>query len=300
MAKRKITRRKGNRFCTLEVELREDHLSRPVLSICGVEGEILKRNAAKKHSLSYWESYFEDQPGEIQSMNKRFNKRFTSARGAAKFVIATDGEFHGLDVVSEDDKEVMICNSCGQIRDSLADFFPEAIPFFQYHLNNCNAGCTHQKALGWGYKRDIALTAFDCTTVQLDILNADLAAKVAKKRAKWIDSKLASTPAVTLLKAAGIDPTNYAMEALASVGPLTSIFLENGSKFVDTFTRKLRKQVLATMQKMAQDVIPDETFKSWIFEDSLCAPCPECGYKYGTAWLYEPLPQNVIDWVNSL
>lgn len=32
----------------------------------------------------------------------------------------------------------------------------------------------------------------------------------------------------------------------------------------------------------------------------LAKPCPECGYKYGSAWLYEPLPQDVIDWVMEL
>jgi len=32
----------------------------------------------------------------------------------------------------------------------------------------------------------------------------------------------------------------------------------------------------------------------------LCAPCPTCGYKYGTAWLYEAVPQDVIDWLGAL
>lgn len=29
-------------------------------------------------------------------------------------------------------------------------------------------------------------------------------------------------------------------------------------------------------------------------------PCPICGYKYGSAWLYAPLPQDVIDFVQPL
>jgi hypothetical protein len=29
-------------------------------------------------------------------------------------------------------------------------------------------------------------------------------------------------------------------------------------------------------------------------------PCPECGYKYGSAWLKEELPQEVIDFLASL
>lgn len=296
---KKITRRKGNEFCTLEVELSE-HDGKTRLSICGVAGEILKRNEAKRQSLEYWESFFEDNPNELIAMNERCNKRFRSAKSAAKFVLATDGDFHGLDVTEETDNEVFTCHSCGQIREELGRFFPEAIPYFQYHLNDMNAGCTHQKALGWGHKRDIALTAFDCTTVQLDTLQAGLAAKVATKREKWINEKLAITSVCTLLKAAGLDTTIYNVEALGSIGPLTANFLEKGSAFTDLDTRKLRKQVLKAVQKMAEDIIPDETFRSEIFKDSINAPCPECGYRYGTQWLYEPLPQHVIDWVASL
>ncbi len=32
----------------------------------------------------------------------------------------------------------------------------------------------------------------------------------------------------------------------------------------------------------------------------LGAPCPVCGYKYGTKWLREEVPQDVIDWLFSL
>lgn len=32
----------------------------------------------------------------------------------------------------------------------------------------------------------------------------------------------------------------------------------------------------------------------------LCAPCPTCGYKYGSAWLHEDVPADVIAWLESL
>ncbi len=35
-------------------------------------------------------------------------------------------------------------------------------------------------------------------------------------------------------------------------------------------------------------------------EDKISQPCPECGYKYGTAWLRETLPDDVITFVKSL
>jgi len=43
--------------------------------------------------------------------------------------------------------------------------------------------------------------------------------------------------------------------------------------------------------------------KRWLPETEggyLSKPCPECGYKYGTAWLKEELPQEVIDFLASL
>ena len=32
----------------------------------------------------------------------------------------------------------------------------------------------------------------------------------------------------------------------------------------------------------------------------LCTPCPVCGYKYGSAWLHESVPQDVIDFLFGL
>jgi hypothetical protein len=29
-------------------------------------------------------------------------------------------------------------------------------------------------------------------------------------------------------------------------------------------------------------------------------PCPICGYKYGSAWLKEEVPAEVIDWLFAL
>lgn len=211
--RKSVTRLKGREFCVLEVELREREKGKE-LSICGTYGEVISTSQAKRQALEYWVSYFEDSPEAIIDINKRFNKRFTSARGAAKFVIQCDGEFHGLDVVKETDNKVFVCYSCGQIREELERFFPEAKPYFQYHLNGMNAGCPHQKKLSWGNGKDIALTAETCTEVQLEVLQ--------------------------------------------------------------------------------------ENFRSKIFKNCLMAPCPECGYQYGSNWLFEPLPKHVIDWVESL
>lgn len=43
----------------------------------------------------------------------------------------------------------------------------------------------------------------------------------------------------------------------------------------------------------------------WLYEKDhpeglLCKPCPVCGYKYGSAWLKEEVPEDVLKWVLSL
>lgn len=287
MAKRKITRTKGNRFCTLEVELSDRNGKGLELSITGMAGRVQSRAQSKRDALQTWISYFDDQPEEIMNMNRRFNKRFTSSAGAARFVIATDGEFHGVDVVQEEGNKTFVVECCGQIRDEIAEFFPEAEPFFQYHLNGLNAGCSHQRALGWGHGRDVALAAADCTLAQLHVLNEEIANKTFKDRQSLIVDMLLHTSSIDLLRKAGISPTIHAVELLDRVK--TGADLAKTCPAMNTW-----------LEDEAKRQIPDKYFTSAIFKDSINAPCPECGYKYGTEWLFEPLPQSVIDWVNSL
>ncbi len=151
MSKRTELKVKNGRFCRIEVEIKDGRLS-----VCGTEGTVMTRQRGRKEALQYWVSYFEECPEAIQDMNKRFGKRFTSATGAAKFVLATDGEFHGLDILDDGnrDRDILITESCGQIRDSLADWFPEYSALLPWHLNDMKPGCEHQEALGWG-KRPI-------------------------------------------------------------------------------------------------------------------------------------------------
>ena len=154
---RKIMRRQGNEFCELEIKLRDGRFT-----MTGTAGYIGTERAARREALSYWESYFEESPGEIQAMNQRFGRRFSSTRGAAKFVLECDGEFHGLDVVHQDDGEVYVCHSCGQIREEIARFFPEAKPYFAWHLNDMHAECEHQQARGETYQSHPGAVCPDC------------------------------------------------------------------------------------------------------------------------------------------
>ena len=154
---RKLLRRKAGRFCQIEVKLTDGRLS-----VCGTEGRIVLRARAKKMALEYWRSFFEDQPEEIMDMNKLCGTRFTSASGAAKYVLAQDGEFHGLDVHDETEDEVFITESCGQIRDELRAWFPELAELMVWHLNDMNAECEHQRARGETWQTHPEAVCSDC------------------------------------------------------------------------------------------------------------------------------------------
>jgi hypothetical protein len=142
--KRSITRERGARYCTVTIELQNGRLS-----ITGHEGRVATLANAKREAVRYWTNYFEEERGAIQEINERCSTRFTSAAGAAKYVLRSDGELHGLDATVAG-KLVHLLESCGQITETVADYFPEVRPLLPWHLNDMKAGCEHQEALGWG------------------------------------------------------------------------------------------------------------------------------------------------------
>lgn len=153
---RTITRQRQGEFCQLHIRLQDGRLS-----LSGTAGQVLSARGAKREARAYWQSYFEDAPEQILDLNRRFGRRFTSAAGAARFVVETDGAYHGLDVVSEQDGRVLCAHSCGQIREQLAEWFPEAVPYFRWHLNDMHAECEHQEARGESYQTHPDAECFD-------------------------------------------------------------------------------------------------------------------------------------------
>lgn len=151
MASRTLLRTIGSRWCEIEIEIEAtEDPTIPRLSICGSEGRIVSVSEARKMAIAYWESYFDDNRAEIVNMGERFGKRFATARSAARFVVASDGEFHGLDVHKQigDGRKarVLITDSCGQIVDTIREWFPEYADLLPFHMNDTKAGAPDQEA----------------------------------------------------------------------------------------------------------------------------------------------------------
>lgn len=151
---RKIIRTQGKRFCEVEIRLEDGRLS-----VCGTEGRIVRRGAAHKEALNYWMNYFEENPSEIIRLGRR------TATGAAKHVLDVDGEYHGLDVHYTSTMrpyEVFLVESCGQIVDTIREFFPELAPLLKWHLNDMHAECEHQEARGETWTSHPSARCPDC------------------------------------------------------------------------------------------------------------------------------------------
>lgn len=55
-------------------------------------------------------------------------------------------------------------------------------------------------------------------------------------------------------------------------------------------------------EEIAKEKI-DGKAKGWLYESQggiLGKPCPVCGYKYGSAWIYHPIPENDLQEIKKL
>jgi hypothetical protein len=147
---------KGDRWAEMVVEVKDGRLS-----VTGSEGRITTPRKAKAEAREYWESFFEENRNELGRMALEYGKR--TPRTAAKFVLASDGDYHGLDVHVLDSGKVYITESCGQITDTLREWFPDVAPaLLPWHLNDMHAECEHQEARGETWTTHPSAVCPDC------------------------------------------------------------------------------------------------------------------------------------------
>jgi len=171
--------------------------------------------------------------------------------------------------------------SCGQIDLSVGDYSPingvdlERLSsvWRQWHLNDMRAGCEHQRAAGWGTDgRKVTLYHY---TMNTDVLveKHNLRRRLEKE---VVDTgKAAATEAEQRLFSL---PSHLTTDGDAENGP-------------DATEYSLDKTV--------------ESAAGWVTEKEhpegvLSKPCPECGYKYGTKWLKEDVPEDVLEYLKGL
>lgn len=157
----------------------------------------------------------------------------------------------------------------------------------RWHLNDMRPYCSHMKELGWD-KQASELVRIEEWSITKEALEER---SLTEKRA------LAS-----LRNGEAFAPTP---EEVAYANLPYSIKLYNGEsieKAYGNFYASVYK--LKEKDVLGQSMVQQKT-RGWIsYKDNkiglLGKPCPICGYKYGTAWKLEDVPQDVIEWLESL
>jgi len=150
----------------------------------------------------------------------------------------------------------------------------------EYHLNDMRPYCEHQKALGW---REIAKK-------KVTIYNYTLTHEAFDRKRAAEKSALDA-----LRKGETFTPTEeqikYAILALSfKSGEELS---ENQKKYYEL--KKATSYSPSTEEKILGWTHPEEHP-----EGILGKPCPVCGYKYGTSWKKEEVPEEIIKWLFDL
>lgn len=166
--------------------------------------------------------------------------------------------------------------TCGQCFEAFGDITTSSLPmgytvsefiakWERWHLNDMRPGCEHQR--DWG-KKSLTLVTYSLSTETYQ----------NRERIK--------NKAMDNLKKKGSAEIKWDERVLLNL-PWEKITPEDHT--IPFYDKK------KTETKLSGWVNPSEHP-----EGELCKPCPTCGYKYGTAWLYEPLPLNVIEFFLDL
>ena len=175
--------------------------------------------------------------------------------------------------------------SCGQIYDTIRRYIIEYAPGWDseklkkfldiwenWHLNDMNPCCEHQKELGWG-KEKIVKREYNRTT-ELYTLTRKIKEKALKSLKETGKAKI----------------TKEEQELLNLPWYFT---WPNLDKIPEKYRHfyKIDKEEIT----ISGHVYPSEHPKG-----VLGKPCPVCGYKYGSEWVFFELPKDVIEFVKNL
>lgn len=215
-------------------------------------------------------------------MKKRFNfgKIDYYGRGSRRNAVTVDIEYSEKnDGKKEFTASAMIWNSTrsdcvcgGQCLDAIAKYikhpvFKEIYRLWKlYHLNGMHPECIHQAAVGWREKAAEKVTLYKFTLTP-EALREQNSIKNAVLRAAKDGETLRLTKEKRIILALDYSHTSHTETLPASIAAFY----------------KLRETETKALGLLRESEHPDGI---------LCRPCPECGYKYGSAWIYFPIPED--------
>lgn len=142
----------------------------------------------------------------------------------------------------------------------------------RWHLNGMRAGCSHQRAADWG-KKVLEVVKYTLTAKAYDF----------RRDALLLAERAAVEGVVALL--------TDMEKALLSPDWFRTLYAlpEKGTPLYGCYEEESREEKTSRWVKETEH--PDGV---------LMKACPVCGYKYGSEWLYEKLPQEIINKVEAL
>lgn len=169
----------------------------------------------------------------------------------------------------------------GQCLDTIAPYinnpkYNEILRLWKlYHLNDMHPECKHQAAKGWREKAAEKVILYHWRMTQEALK----------------EQKAAEKAALLALKCGEIfKPT------------IKQRFFANLEYSLTTYTETLPANIANYYEPKTPLYSGDKGHKEtktlgWLRESEhpdgiLCKPCPECGYKYGSSWLYFPIPED--------
>lgn len=202
-------------------------------------------------------------------------------------IILTNGEL-SITGVEGPLKSGNAVGSCGQIYGSIdvdsvtpakgwtADSIREFLNVWErWHLNYMRAGCEHQRLVD--VSRKVEVVSYGLTSDAHNLRkNAENRVAVSAAKGQLRELELTETErALILLENKWFQHEYYPPDADS---PLSGCY-------------EVKKRETRPIGQVYHTEHPDGI---------LCKPCEVCGYRYGSAWLREELPQEVIDLLESL
>lgn len=173
----------------------------------------------------------------------------------------------------------------------------------QWHLNDMKPGCKHQRELGWG-KKEIEI-------VEYRLLYPDKWGAVTMGRISDLCKSITTGSFRTTVM--GI-PSNNLDARKVVARTYYEVFCTHfqdtdsfGFESVYNYPKKM-PAVTGKMKDFADlfcEKKSETKLSGWVYEHEhpegvLMKACPTCGYKYGSAWLKEEVPQDIINWLATL
>lgn len=141
----------------------------------------------------------------------------------------------------------------------------------RWHLNHMKAGCAHQRAT-WDISKEVVLTHYKWTTKWHALTRKASNGEMERDEYELFCGWSRAMKAATL----GLNSPKYETEGIKSL-------IEEG--WLEVEKRETKRACNVNFREHPEGL--------------LSKPCEVCGYEYGTAWLKEELPAEVLAEIES-